>query len=122
MPARGVVPSLDELEASDAGLSLCLELPTIQQFAFERCEETLAHGVVIAITDRSHRRAHTHFLAAQTKRHRCVLRSLIAMMNDAVGFALCHRYVHRVDDKLRLLIIAHSPAYDAPTEGIQNDG
>jgi len=72
MPSREIVAAFDELEASDAGLSLCLELPTIQQFAFERREEAFAHGIVVTIAYRSNRRAHTHFLAAQAKRHRCV--------------------------------------------------
>ena len=109
MPARWVVPSFDELEACDAGFSLCLELPTIQQFAFERCEEALAHGVVIAIANRSHRWTNTHFFAAQAEGHGCVLRSLVAMMNDAIRFALRDSHVHRVDDQLRFLIIALGP-------------
>lgn len=35
------------------------------------------------------------------------MRSLAAMMNDAVGFALCYSLVHCLDDQLCCLPIAH---------------
>ena len=54
MAARGVVPAFDELEAGDASLGLCLELPAVEQLAFERCEEALAHCVVVAIANSAH--------------------------------------------------------------------
>ena len=46
MAARGIVPAFDELEACDPRFGLGLELSAVQQFTFERCEETLAvwHG------------------------------------------------------------------------------
>ena len=53
MPARGVVPAFDELEAGDPCLSFGLELPAVQQFAFERGKEAFAHCIVVAIADRS---------------------------------------------------------------------
>lgn len=46
------------------------------------------------------------------------MRSLVAVVNDAVGLALCYRHIHRVDDKLCFLIVAHGPTDDATIEGI----
>ena len=73
MSARGIVPAFDELEAGNAGFGLGFELSPVEQFAFERGEEALAHGVVVAIADRAHRRAHAHFLAPEAEGHGCVL-------------------------------------------------
>ena len=115
----GVLQRLDELKASNASLSLCLELQTFQQLAFKGGEEALADVVIIAVTSRSHRRAHAHFFAAKAERHGCVLGSLVAMMNDAIRLALRHGHVHRVDDEMCLLIVAHGPANDAAAKGIQ---
>ena len=67
MPARGVVPAFDELEAGDAGLGLGLELAAVEQLAFEGGEEALAHGVVVTIADRAHRRPDAHFLAPEAE-------------------------------------------------------
>src|SRR6056297_1438390 len=92
MPARGDVPAFNELEAGNTGFGLRPELAAVEQFAFERGEEALAHGVVVAIADRAHRRPDTHFLAPEAEGHGRVLRSLVAMMDDAIWFALltCH--------------------------------
>ena len=73
MAARGIVPAFDELEAGDAGLSLGPELPAVEQLAFEGGEEALAHGVVVAIADRSHGWLYAHFLAPEPKGHGSVL-------------------------------------------------
>lgn len=51
MSPGGIAPTLDELEDRDADLSLCQELTPVEQFAFQRREKALAHGVVIGITD-----------------------------------------------------------------------
>jgi len=54
MAAMGVVPPLDELEDCHACLALGFETATVEQFTFERGEETLAHGVIEAIANRAH--------------------------------------------------------------------
>ena len=46
MAPGGIVPSLDELEDRQAGLGLGLELAPVEQLAFERGEEALAHRIV----------------------------------------------------------------------------
>ena len=54
MQPHRVVPTFDEAEAGHLGLDLGREPAALQQFAFERGEEALAHGVVVGIADRSH--------------------------------------------------------------------
>ena len=42
------------------------------------------------------------------------------MMDDAIRFALRDSHVHRIDDELCFLFVAHGPANDATTEGIEH--
>ena len=88
MAARGIAPALDELEAGDPRLGL--ELPAVEQLAFEGGEKALAHGVVVAIADRTHRRANTHFPAAQAEGDGRVLG----------GFKRSSQHLDAVADKL----------------------
>ena len=55
--ADGVVSSLDEAEARNAGLSLGCEPTATQQLAFEGGEEALAHGVDAPMSVKSVSRA-----------------------------------------------------------------
>jgi hypothetical protein len=50
MAAMRVQPSFDEFEDRYARFDLSFEMTAIEQFAFERGEEALAHGVVEAIS------------------------------------------------------------------------
>ena len=70
---RGVVPSLDELEDGHACFGMRAEPAAVEQLAFEGREEALAHGVVVAIPDRSGGGAHAGVLAALAEGDRGVL-------------------------------------------------
>ena len=48
-----VIPGLDELEDSHPCLDLGLEPMPVEEFAFQGRKETLAQGVVEAVTNRS---------------------------------------------------------------------
>lgn len=50
-----IIPALDEIEDCDAGLGLGFEAAPVEQFAFERGEETFAHRVIETIADGGHR-------------------------------------------------------------------
>ena len=65
VPTAGIVPGFDEVENSHPGLGLIFESFPLDEFGLERGEEALAHGVVIGITDRSHRGSDAGLLAAQ---------------------------------------------------------
>jgi hypothetical protein len=69
----GVVPAFDELEDCHAGLDLGFEAAAVEQFTFERGEETLAHRVIEAIADRTHRGPHAGLVAALAEGDRSVL-------------------------------------------------
>ena len=59
-----VVPTLDPFEDRHASLGLTLEASAAEQFALERGKEALRHGIVIGITDRTHRGHDARFATA----------------------------------------------------------
>ena len=93
MASSWVVPSFDELEDDHTGLGLGLEFAPGQEFAFERGEEALAHGVVVGVADRSDGWTDTGFLTSRPEGNGCVLRSLIRVANDIPGPALADGHV-----------------------------
>src|SRR5579872_4089642 len=52
MTAATIVEAFDECEDRRARLGLVLEAAALEQLAFERGEEALAHGVVVGVSDR----------------------------------------------------------------------
>ncbi len=95
-----IVPSLDELEDCELRLGMRAECCAIDEFTFECRKETLTHCIVVAITDRTHRRTDTGLLAAPSERDRRVLCALIRMMNDIGRLPLVQRHVQCVEHKL----------------------
>ncbi len=73
MTAMGVVPAFDEFEDGHARFYLGFEAAAVEQFTFERGEETLAHRVIEAIADRAHRGPHAGLAAALAEGERSVL-------------------------------------------------
>ncbi len=73
MTAMGVIPALDEFEDGHARFYLGFEAAAVEQFTFERGEETLAHRVIEAIADRAHRGPHAGLAAALAEGERSVL-------------------------------------------------
>src|SRR2546428_11413283 len=73
MAAMRIVPTLDEFEDGHARFNLGFEAAAVEQFAFERGKEALAHRVIEAIADRAHRGSHAGFAAALAKGERSVL-------------------------------------------------
>ena len=61
-----------------ARLGLRLELPAIEQLAFEGGEEALRHGVVIGVSDRSHRGADASLPTSFAEFDRGILRHITA--------------------------------------------
>lgn len=67
MAAMGIVPSFNEFKDRAARLYWILKTAAVQQFTFKRGEKTLAHGVVEAVTYRTHRWPHAGIVAALAK-------------------------------------------------------
>src|SRR6516162_11139596 len=72
IPDRGmttarVIEALDEFEHRDPRLGLRLEPAPVEKLAFQRGEEALAHGIVVGVSDRTHRGAHAGLAAAMAE-------------------------------------------------------
>ncbi len=113
--------ALDEIEDSKSCFALALGAMLNEQLALENSVEALAHRVVIAITDRPHRRPHASFFAAVAERDRRILATLIGMMNDALRPATIDCHVERIKDQLRTQMRGHGPADDATTVNVEYD-
>src|ERR1700743_823008 len=87
MAPRRVIPALDVAEDGHSGLGLRGEPPACQQFALERCEEALAHGVVVSVADRSHGGAGAAAAAATTERQGRILGGFKRSLQ--LGLGLC---------------------------------
>src|SRR5260370_36685395 len=109
MAAMGVVPAFDELEDRHAGLALGFEAAAVEQFAFERGEETLAHCVIEAIADGAHRGPHAGLAAALAEGERSVLATLVRMMNHGGGPALPQAPGERLEHPVGPWIRCHRP-------------
>src|SRR5712692_5157605 len=116
MAAMGVVPAFDELEDRHAGLALGFEAAAVEQFAFERGEETLAHCVIEAIADGAHRGPHARLAATLAEGERRVLATLVRMMNHGGGPALPQRQAERLQPPFGAPMGFHRPADDSAAE------
>src|SRR6202007_897692 len=121
MAASGIVPALDVAEDRHPGLALRCEPATCQQLTFQGCEEALAHGAVVGVTDRSHGWAHAGFPAVAAERQRCILGALVAVVDDITRLALYHRHLQCRQDQLGPQMCLHRPADDPTAERVEYD-
>ena len=80
---------------------------SIQELAFQDCEETLAQGVVVAVADRSHRRSDGGLSAAFAKGERRVLAPLVGMVNHVDWTALIGRHRQGIKHQLSTQVGRH---------------
>src|ERR1700685_2276754 len=90
MAAMWVIPPFDKFEDCHACFDLGFETASIKQLAFEGGKETLAHGVVETIADRTHRRPHSGLAAGLAKSDRSILATMIGMMKHGGGTTLAN--------------------------------
>jgi len=64
VPAPGVVETFNEFEDRIARFVVIVKGRTVDEFTLERGEETLAHGVVVAVADGAHRGTDPSFAAS----------------------------------------------------------
>src|SRR5690348_14009396 len=107
---REVVEAFDEGKRRIARLGLCLEPAASKKLALERGEEALAHGIVVCVTDRTHRGAHAGVTAAVAELDRAVLRTLVGVMNDRSGPSRRQRHVQGIEHQLFGECRGHRPA------------
>lgn len=118
MPAPWIVETLDEGEHRHARFSLRLEPAAVQQFAFERGEEALRHGVVVGVANRAHGGANARLAAAVAESDGGVLRALIRMVDHAFRLADRKRHDQRRQHDIGVERQRHRPAYDPAAEGV----
>jgi hypothetical protein len=116
-----VVLALDELEDSHSAFGLSSESCAVDEFAFEDREEAFTHRVVVGVTDRAHRGAHTGLPTATTEGNPGVLTALIGMMDHIIGSPLPQRYVQCLEHQFGTQMIGHRPADHPPAPHIQHD-
>src|SRR5580692_800119 len=78
--ACGIVEAFDELKDGHPRLAVRSEGTSIDQFAFEGGEETLAHRIVVSVADRACRWTNAGLLAAIAESDRRVLRTADALL------------------------------------------
>lgn len=122
VPSVRVVPAFDELEDRHPGLVSRLEPGPLQQLAFERPEERLAHGIVVAVPDGPHRGPDPRLLAAMAEADRGVLTALVRVVDHVLRLSLVQRHRERRDDQLRPKMRLHAPAHDPATEHVEHHG
>lgn len=82
MPPMRIVPAFDELKNSQACLCWGVKGVAVKQFTFQSGEETFTHRIVIAISDRAHRRSHPGSPTALAEGQGDVLAALVRVVDD----------------------------------------
>ena len=85
MQSMQVVPRFNPAKDIQPGLCLVRPASAVDEFALERGQEALGHGVVICIAHRAHGGVDFHLLAALAKGDAGVLAAHIAVVNDLLG-------------------------------------
>src|SRR5215210_2781914 len=76
-----VVEAFNEVEDRVVRLVVIPERQSVDQLALESGEKTLAHGVVVAVADRTHRRADAGLATPPAELDRRVLTALVRVMD-----------------------------------------
>lgn len=94
-----------------------------EQLAFQRGEEALGHGLVVAVTDRAHRTADADRLTALAEEQRGVLAAVVGVMDHPLArTAVPDRHLERAHDQLGAQVISHRPTDHPATEDVEDDG
>src|SRR3954454_2114177 len=108
-----VVPAFDECEDCRFRFGEEPEAESVSQLALERGEEALAERIVIAVSDRSHRREHSLLSATASELDRCVLTTLIRVMNDSwMRLSLLESHIESRGHQFGAEMVLHGPAHD----------
>lgn len=117
-----ILPALDEVEDRKRCLALRLESVLPEELALESSVEALAHCVIVAGANGTHRHRDAGFTAPLSKSDRGILRSVIGMMEDRFRSSAIDRHVERIDDELFAHVVRHRPPDDASSANIEHDG
>src|SRR6266540_5031879 len=121
MPAMRVVEAFNEVEDRIASFVVIPERRSVNQFALQRGEKALAHGVVIAVSDRTHRWPNAGLATSLAELNRRVLTTLIGVMNHCRRRSLGDGHLQRCGDKRRSQVRSHGPSDDLATPHIEHN-
>lgn len=121
MQPPGVVPFLQETGDHDLCFCRGSEGATVKQFAFERSEEALRHGVIIAVSHGAGRLSHACFPAALTKDERRVLGAVVRVVDHVIRPPQLHCHLKRIEHDLHMQACGHRVADDAAAEDVHDD-
>ena len=104
-----IVKALDVFEDRQAHLGRGFKAIPGQQLTFQAGKEALRHGVVEAVSNRSHRGSYAHLAAAVSKRKRGVLRALVRVVDHPFRTALRVSHFEGLQNQLRAQVLLHRP-------------
>ena len=122
VPAAPVVEAFDVGEDRKLGFIARRPRPTVEELGLERGHERLCGGVVVGISDRSHRRNDAGLLQTTTEGQARVLRSVVGMVDQAMRWpTVVNRHVERVEHQLGAEVSRHRPPDDPVREQIEDE-
>ena len=86
------VPALDELKHGAARFGRRVERAAVDQLTLKRGKETLAHCVIVAVTDGTHGWAYAGVTTVFSECERCVLAALVRVVDNFDGVPLPERH------------------------------
>ena len=92
----------------------------IEQLTLQRSEKTLAHRIVIAISNRPHRDSNLPLMTPIAKGHRGVLRTLVRVMNHLGWATLTTRHIERIEYQLGAHMRGHGPPHYPAAKDIEH--
>ena len=122
MTSPGVVPAFDPGKYCQAGFGTGFKGFAINEFTLQAGKETLRHGIVVCIADRSHGRLHTHLAAPIAEGHAGVLAPLVAVMNDLFGAALLQSHIQCSQHQVSVHLLTDRPADHAAAPCVEDHG
>ena len=122
MEAVGVVPALDEPEECIPRFSEISEGPLVKELALESGEEAFTQGIVEAVTDGAHRGSDAGVGTPLPEGDRCVLATLIRVMDYVFWFPLFQGHAESVKNELRTKVGFDCPSDDTTTPDVDHHG
>ena len=122
MPTMRIVPALDELKHGATRFGRRVERAAVDQLTLKRGKETLTECIVVAVTDGTHGWAHAGVATVLSECERCVLASLVRVVNNFGGVPLPERHPKGVQNELFAQMRFHGPAHHPAAPGVDDDG
>src|SRR5271157_5443658 len=115
-----VVPPFDEFEHRLLGFLTGSHSYSVDELALQGGEKGLAHGVVIRVTDISHRWLHTCLSAPVAEGDGSILAAVVGVMHHGPRLTLTNCHLQSSQDQLCAQVPSEGPSYYPTAPGIQD--